>query len=89
MRVLADVAVIETLYAEIVENLKNIRQVHQGEIQPVILPGPVLHGEVYSKNKKRLYQQVDKEQKQDVDDKFAIHGVKVSRGLGLHDGSRF
>lgn len=81
MRVLADVAVIKTLDSEIIENLKNIGQIHERKIQTVVLPGPVLYAQVDPKNKKRLYQQVDKEQEKDVDDKFTVHAAKVD-----HDG---
>jgi len=76
LRVLADVPVVKALNAEIIENLKNIGQIHQRKIQSVFLARPVLHRQVDPKNKKRLYQQVDKEQEKDVDDKFAVHGSK-------------
>ena len=76
----AGVAVVETLNTEIVEYLKNIGQVEQGEIQPVIRPDPVLHRQVNAENEKGLYQEVDKDQEEDVEDEFAVHAAKVGDG---------
>ncbi len=80
---LADVAVVETLNPEIIENLKNIGQIHQSEIQAVFRSYPILYRQVDPENKKGLYQQVDKEQEKDVDDKFAVHGAKVRLQRGF------
>lgn len=68
----ADVAVVEALNAEIIDDLKNIGQVQQREIKPVIRSNAVLHRQVDPENERRFDQQVDKNQEQDVDDEFAI-----------------
>ena len=82
MRVLTDVAVVEILDAKVVQYLKNVGQVQQGEIQSIIGPDFILYVQVDSEYKNRLYQQVDKEQQENIEQKGAIHGAKVlcSRG---------
>jgi hypothetical protein len=59
---LADVPVIETLDAEIIENLEQIGQIEQGEIRSVLFPRPVLNPEVNTEDESRFYQQIDKNQ---------------------------
>ena len=69
---LAEIAVVEILNPEIVQDLKNISEVEQREVQPVVFAHAVLHRQVDTKNKKRLYQQVDKDEDDDVEDEFAV-----------------
>ena len=76
----ADVPVVETLDTEIVEYLKNVGEVEQCEIQPVIRSDAVLHCQVNAENEKGLYQEVDKDQEEDVEDEFAVHAAKVGDG---------
>ena len=76
---LAEVTTVKILYPEVIQYLKNIGQVEQREIQTVVLPYPVLHGQVDAENEKGLYQEIDKDQEQDVEDKFAVHAAKVNK----------
>ena len=66
LRVLADVAVVETLNAEIIQDLKKIGEVEEGEIGSVVFPYPVLHPEVNPENENWLYQEIDKDEEEDV-----------------------
>ena len=79
---LTNIPVVEILDAKVVQNLKNVGQVQQGEIQSIIGPDFVLHVQVDSEYKNRLYQQVDKEQQENIEQKGAIHGAKVLCGRG-------
>ena len=74
-----DVPVVKTLKPKIIKNLENIGQVHQGKIKAVVLPNAVLHIQVNTKNKGWFDEQVDAQQKQQVQDKFAVHRAKVQK----------
>ena len=80
---LTDVPVVVVLDAEVAENLEQIGKIQQGKVDAVFRTNLVLHRKVDPENKKRLYQQVDKEQEKDVDDKFAVHGAKVRLQRGF------
>ena len=60
--VLTDVAVIETLNPEIVQDLKKVGEVEQREIGPIMFSHPILHPEVDAKYEYWLYQEVDKDE---------------------------
>jgi hypothetical protein len=60
------VAVVKTLYPEIIDDLTQVGQVQQGKIQPVLIAKAVLDTQINTKNKKWFYQYVDKNQEQDV-----------------------
>jgi len=66
MRVLADVPVVKTLYPKIIDDLAQVRQVQQRKIQAILFPQLVLHPQVDAKYEQRLYQQVDKDEEEDV-----------------------
>ena len=64
----ADMAIGKTLNAKIAQNLKQISKGEQGKIQTVIVfRYGILNPKINSKNKKWLYQEVDKNQKQHID----------------------
>ena len=70
---LADVAVVEILNAEVVQDLEQVGNVEQRKIQAIVAVGhAVLYRQINAEDKKRLDQQVDKNQEQDVEQKFAV-----------------
>lgn len=81
--VLADVAVVETLNPEVVQDLKKVGEVEQREIGAVVFAHAVLHPEVNAENEDWLYQEVDKDEEEDVEEEFAFQGRGGLQGLSI------
>ena len=72
----ADMGIVKVLNAKIADDLKNIGQKQKGKIKPIIaFRCAVLNLQVDAKNKKWLYQYVDKNQKQDIYNEFAVQNA--------------
>ena len=72
----ANVGIVEVLNAKIADDLKNIGQKQEGKIEPVFpFRCAVLNLQINTKNKKWLYQYVDKNQKQYIYDEFAVQNA--------------
>ena len=79
----AHMPVIEVLNTEIVQYLEDIGKIEQRKIGSVCLAHLVLHRQIDPENKKRLYQQVDKDQECDINQKFATHFDLRVRSCGV------
>ena len=71
---LRNLAAIKVLNPKIVDNLEQKSEAKQGKINSISrLPHPILHRTVNPEDVKRFDNQVDKDEKKGIDEKFSIH----------------
>jgi hypothetical protein len=60
------VSVVETLDPEIIQDLKKIGEVEQCEIGSIVFADPILNPQIDPEDENRLYQEIDKDEEEDV-----------------------
>ena len=77
--VLRDIPRIEIIDPKIEEYVEQHAQTEQREVHAVLLrPHSLLHFRIYTEYIERLDQQVQKEEKSEIDKEFTLHNNKVS-----------
>ncbi len=71
--VLSDIPIIVILNPEVVDDLQEVGEVEKGEINAItFLPHRILHDPINPKQIKGFDQQIDRNQKSNVDEKFPV-----------------
>jgi hypothetical protein len=80
MDMLGNVSVIEIGNTGIKQYIKNKSEIKYGEIKTIIhIPNGILHGQVNPENPERLYQEIQEQQKSQIDQEFFLHGGFVKK----------
>ncbi len=76
---LRQLPVVVVLNAKVIDNLKQEGEVEQREVQPVLgFRYRILHPPVDAKEVERLDEQVGRQQENDVEQEFALHGRNIA-----------
>ena len=84
MAILRNLATVEVLNPEIIDDLEQKSEAKQGKINAVMrLPDAILHRTVNAENVERLDNQVDKDEEKGIYEKFSIHFEQLGFIHGL------
>ena len=74
----SDVSAVETVNSKVIKNLQQIGEIQQCKVNSISFStNSILNSSVNTKNKKWLDQQIDRNQKDNIDKKLSVHSANL------------